>query len=213
MDGDEDEELSDEELYQRWGSGDNRAGHLLFKRYFDVLCEFFQKKASTDVEDLVQQTMFACVEARDRFQGRARFRTFLWAIRKHVLYEYYRKKRRAGQRFDPDSDALVDVGVGPVTAKLEREQRKIVTIALHRIPINDQFLLTDYYLDGMSAPELAEVHGLSEPAVRSRLRRAKKRLRTALGAVEASPGLVEATTRDLEAWLISLRASKKPPLS
>lgn len=72
----------DLELLERWRDGDKRAGNELFRCHYGRVYRFFMNKTEGDIEMLVQDTFLACTEARDRFQNRSSFRTFLLAIAK-----------------------------------------------------------------------------------------------------------------------------------
>ena len=93
---------TDEELLAAWGDGDDAAGRALFDRYFEPLYRFFCNKVDDGVEDLIQETFLASVEARSRFRGDASVRTFLFAIARKRLYKRWRRAHR---------DAVIDFGV------------------------------------------------------------------------------------------------------
>ena len=64
----------DDDLLERWRAGDKRAGNALFERHFRSLVRFFRNKVSTGIEDLVQETLLACVRGRDRLRDDGSFR-------------------------------------------------------------------------------------------------------------------------------------------
>jgi RNA polymerase sigma-70 factor (ECF subfamily) len=59
--------------------------------------------------------------------------------------------------------------------------------ALARIPLDDQIALELAYLEGMPGRDVARVLGIGENTVRSRLARAKERVRAALAELAATP--------------------------
>ena len=81
-----------------------------------------------------------------------------------------------------------------------------MTEALRRIPLDYQLVLELYYWEDMAAPELAQVLGLPEGTIRSRLRRAKEALADKMASLARSPELLKTTMSDLEKWVRSLRA-------
>jgi RNA polymerase sigma-70 factor (ECF subfamily) len=76
--------------------------------------------------------------------------------------------------------SLADLAPGPAT-ELERHQRaELLKVALTRIPLDDQIALELSYFEGLSTRELAAVLDIPENTVRSRLSRARDKLRAAL---------------------------------
>src|SRR3954462_10247040 len=84
----------DAALMQRWGRGDRVAGQQLISRYEPELRGFFRAQQAADADDLVQETLLAIMEGRDRFRGEASFRTYLLRIARYKLWAH--RKRRQG---------------------------------------------------------------------------------------------------------------------
>src|SRR5690606_12989864 len=85
-----------------------------------------------------------------------------------------------------------------------RHEQRLLLAALRHIPLDLQIALELHYWEGMAGPELAEVLGVPEGTVRSRLRRAKELLTERLGELADSPALLESTLSDLDGWARSL---------
>jgi RNA polymerase sigma-70 factor (ECF subfamily) len=70
---------------------------------------------------------------------------------------------------------------GPVRQALDREARALIEQAVARLPetYRQTFVLAE--IDGLANPEVGAALGLSVPAVKSRLHRARLLLRDALG--------------------------------
>ncbi|MCA9705484.1 MAG: hypothetical protein KDK70_06540 [Myxococcales bacterium] len=83
---------------------------------------------------------------------------------------------------------------------------RLLLAALRALPVDLQVALELFYFEHIRGPELAEVLGLPEGTVRSRLRRGREILRERLQELLRSPGMVESTMTDLESWASSLRA-------
>lgn len=197
---------SDEELLEAWREGDRSAGNELFQRHFEPIRRFFTNKVDREVEELVQSTFTRCVEARDRYQGRSSFRTFLFAVAHNVLREFFRAKDR-NRTVDFDSTSAVDLGVGPATALGGRREQRVLLEALRRIPIELQVVLELYYWEQLSGSALGEVLGVPEDTARSRIRRAKQELAKALARIDASPDVLKSTVENLPGWAAKVRAS------
>ena len=168
----------DVELLQRWRCGDPRGGSDLLKRHLEALQRFFAPKVSGHVEDLVQQTFVRCVEARDAFRGDGSFRAFLLGLARHTLYDHYRKHYRT-DIFDFATTCAMDLHPSPTVSHCVDEE-KSMALALQSVPLDQRIALELAYWEGLTAPEIAGVLGVSENTVYSRIRRAKEHLRTAL---------------------------------
>ncbi len=179
-------ELSDLELLSAWRGGDTQAGNALCKRHVDALYRFFRTKVSTGAEDLVQHTLTAAVEARDRFAEQGSFKSYLFGIARNLLKAEFRRRMKWERDPDFSSQSIEDCNPSPSTAVREAQQRDLLTRAMRRIPVDYQIALELYYWENLSGPELAGVLGLSEPGIRSRLRRAKEALREAMAGLGAS---------------------------
>ncbi|NLE96872.1 MAG: sigma-70 family RNA polymerase sigma factor, partial [Propionibacterium sp.] len=77
----------------------------------------------------------------------------------------------------------------------EPEDALVLREALGRLSSNDQEILTLTYWDGLASAEVALVLGVSAPAVRRRLSRARERLRRQFAPHEAPSSHHELTPR------------------
>ena len=199
---------SDLELLDAWRTGDEDAGNALFDRHFDALYRFFRNKIGDGIDDLVQQTMLGCVNGRDRFRQDSSFRTYLFATARNILYQHFDRRVREADRIDYGTVSVVDLGESPSRIVAARSEQRLLAAALRALPLDDQIALELYYWESLSGPELAAALEITEPAVRSRLRRALERLRSAVERLAASPAELESVSTDLERWVESLREAK-----
>ena len=199
-------EPKDAELLEQWRDGDRSAGERLAARYFVAIRAYFLNKAPADHEDLVQETFARLSSKRERFRGDSSFRVFLFGIARMILLEYLRGKQRA-DRFDPMEHSVADVEGGRMSSLLaKRESHGLLLDALRGLPLLDQETLELYYWQQLSAREIAELQGLPEPTVRSRVRAALKRVRQAYGELAELPHSDNDDDAQVEGWLDELRS-------
>jgi RNA polymerase sigma-70 factor (ECF subfamily) len=198
------EDPADDDLLERWRAGDKRAGNALFTRHFRSLLRFFRNKVSSGIEDLVQDTLLACVRGRDRVRDDRNFRAYMFGTARLVLVDHLRKNAD-GVHVDFEQASLADLGPGPSTAFAKRREERLLLEGLRRLPLEYQVTLELYYWEGLSGPELAGALGVPEATVRSRIRRGSERLREALTRLSESPDVLSSTLGDLEGWLTGLR--------
>ena len=195
----------DFDLLDAWGNGDAKAGSALFNRHFRAVYGFFRNKVDDGADDLVQQTYLRCVETRERFERKSSFRTYLFGTARNVLFEDFRRRRRDSTEPDFEHESVVDLTPSPSRIMVEKADRRVLLEALRRIPLDYQIALELYHWESLTGPELGVILGLSEPGVRSRLRRANEALRERIEAIESCPEKLRSTLAGLSAWARELR--------
>jgi RNA polymerase sigma factor (sigma-70 family) len=192
---------SDFELLDAWHTGDTAAANELFDRWFRQLYMFFRTKVDDGAaEDLVQQTLLACVQNLRGFRREASFRTYVLRAARSRLYNYYDARGRREAVFDPGATSCVELGVEPSFARNTREDHVLLLQALRALPLELQLALELYYFEQMRAPELAEVLELPEGTVRSRLRRGIELLRQRVTELANGSAALESTMSNLDDW-------------
>ncbi|GAC1656968.1 MAG: RNA polymerase sigma factor [Acidobacteriaceae bacterium] len=142
-----------------------------------------------DAEDVVQDAFLKAYKNLDRFQGNSKFYT--WLVRIAVNEALMRlRKRRNAKTVSMDEDVETDEGSMPReiadwTPNPEQqygtsELNEILTKTINGLSpgFKTVFLLRD--VEGLSTEETADALGLSIPAVKSRLLRARLQLRERL---------------------------------
>lgn len=198
--------MEDDELAElnRWCAGDAAAGQALFKRHHEAVYRFLAAKVDSDLDDVVQETFLACVRSRKQFRKQSSFRTYLFAIARHVLYHHWRTRpqRAAAVDFDEVSIASLSTSVRGRLAKGDEYARLLD--ALSEIPLEQQLLLELYYWQGLEGEQLAEIFEVSPATIRSRLFRAREVLRDELARSAKHPVRQAADTESFDAWARSL---------
>ncbi len=195
---------SDEELFEAWRGGEAAAGTALFERYFDPLYRFLRGKVDTAVEDLLQQTFLACVKRKDALREGAKFRSYLFTVARHELFEHWRQRRKRAGDVDVGELSIKDLGTSPSGVVARQAEHRLLLRALQSIPLDLQIALELHYWEGMTGPELAEVLGIPEGTVRSRLRRAQEALEAAMTELAEDPESLASTRAGLDNWAASL---------
>jgi RNA polymerase sigma factor (sigma-70 family) len=176
---------TDLELLDIWRAGDAKAGDTLFKRHFDSVYGFFETKCSgADVDELTQATFLACVTSRDHFRKESTFRTYLFTIARHELFRMLRTRYRRDAKIDFEHSSIAQIITTPGT-RLAREQKYAQLVELlQELPVETQTLLELHYREELAFDQLAEVFGVTNQVIRTRLSRARKLLRDKLDKLE-----------------------------
>lgn len=195
----------DEVLFTSWCAGDQKSGAELFRRHFDALRRFFANKVDGDIEDLVQRTFMACIEGRERFEGRSSFRGYLLGIAHNMVRKHWAERGKGKRRDDIDELSIADLGAGPSSVLARNQNERMLLDALRSIPLRDQVVIELFYWEGLSGREIGEVLDIPEDTARARLRRAKLALAKHLRRMEQLAGVPESTDEQLEDWARGVR--------
>lgn len=171
----------DLELWRAWTGGDQRAGNELVRRFFLGIHRFFQSKIPQYADELTQKTFLACVESRDRFEGRASFRAFLFGIARKQLLRHFEGRGRDLSVQEITNTTVHDLNPSPSRVVAELEDQAVILEALRRIPLDHQVVIELYYWEELTMAEIADVLEVPVGTVKSRLSRAKSQLREQLG--------------------------------
>jgi len=130
-------------------------------------------------EEIVQDVFFAYYRQQERFEQRSSLKTYLVKITVHKSHDYLRSwKNKRHILFEK-----LHIGVSkrsPETNLIEKDERRIVTVALFELPINYREVIILYYYQELKVREIAEVLACTENTVKTRLRRARQSLQEKL---------------------------------
>jgi RNA polymerase sigma factor (sigma-70 family) len=193
------------ELLTAWQSGDTTAGERLFDRHADAVVRFFENKVRNDAEELVQVTFLRMLEGHSRIRDFGAFPAFVFAIARNVLREHLRELAR-GREVDPEVDSMAALVPGPSTVVGEREEHRLLLEGLRRLSIEDQILVELTYWEDLDSDTLGEIVGMPASSVRTRLSRARERLRQTVAELAATPTMLTSTVEGMEGWAAELHA-------
>lgn len=138
-------------------------------------------------EDMVQETFLRLFAARERYQSRGSFGTYLRRIAINVCRDdLRRRKRRVRTQGGDDLAAAADAaptgaGASPVAAAVGRETAEIVRRALLGLPAIYREVVVFRHYDRLPFAEIAEVLGIPVGTVKSRMAKALDLLAGELG--------------------------------
>lgn len=141
-----------------------------------------------DAEDVLQESYIKALRALPDFEGRSSLSTWLYRIAVNEALMLLRKRRVTLVPVDEDPDkdeptaglVLTDWGSLPENELLSTEGRQELDSAVETLPDNLRVVFTLRDMEGMSIRETADLLGLTETAVKTRLLRARMRLRNQL---------------------------------
>ncbi len=147
--------------------------------------------SDADAEDVTQDVLLQVVRKLDSFRGESAFPTWLHRVTVNAALAHRRKRAQRQKHQLPDPlEHFLENGVhaGPVRPwsvdpsqrMLDQETHQVIERAIGELPeiYRDVYVLAD--VEGLPNSEIADMLGLSLPAVKSRLHRARLIMRNHL---------------------------------
>lgn len=193
---------SDEQLMLAFALGSSDAFSELFRRYKQPVYGFFRRRLadSAHAEELTQETFIVLLRSASRYQPRALFRTYLYAIGFQLL-RAHRRKTAFRATFFGKPNRVADPGKQDAT-----ESNLWVRRAVEKLEPMDREILMLRELEQLSYAEIAHLLRLPLNTVRSRLFRARTALRELLEP-SASPSRADSSA-ETESPILALDAAQ-----
>lgn len=196
----------DRSFYEAWRSGDNKAGHELFKRHHDCVYGFIRRNVNDGAaEDIAQETWMQCQRSLANFNEKSTFRAYLYGIARNVLFEYLRRRARRERLQDLLDRTLEELGISPLHMLAERQEVVLFAHALRRLPLEMQILFQLHFWEKLPAPALAGIYEIPEGTIRSRIRRAKELVREKIMELASTPEELASTLSGFDTWADRVR--------
>lgn len=201
----------DAQLMTRYATGDVAAFETLYKRHKGPLYRYFLRQCGDPqiAAELFQEVWVRIIKARERYEPKARFTTYMYQIGHNCLVDHYRKAGRSltdghgepeveeipdllAEELDPafasarwslvdwEQDQAASVS-GPESALSAAQRAARLWSALEALPPEQREAFLLHEEGEMGLVEIAAATGANAETVKSRLRYAVKKLRAALG--------------------------------
>lgn len=179
---------TDDDLVQAAQLGDHEAFTELCRRHAQVARQriFSIVRHHEDAEDALQETLLRAYANLGRFRQACKFSTWITAIGVNAALTVIRKRKSRRESdiepYSPDEPAWDIADHAPDPERLAAKAQTILLLRkeLHGLPPKMQEVVTSYYGHDYSLWEAAETLGISVAAVKSRLLRGRRRLRSSL---------------------------------
>jgi RNA polymerase sigma-70 factor (ECF subfamily) len=182
----------------RFQSGDRSAFTLLVRRHQTPLYNFAlrQLRSAPLAEEVVQDAFVRVVNNAGEFKHEARFSTWLYTIARNLCIDQMRKRalrrhpsldepKRAEEAEGPTlGDQTADASANVERAASSTEIRERVVAAIDTLPDEQREVFLMREVSNLPFKEIAEIVGVSENTVKSRMRYALERLQAALSEFE-----------------------------
>lgn len=181
--------MTDEKLLLRQIiAGDSDAFAQLVEAYQKPVYSLCLRMVSnpTDAEDLAQEAFVKAWRGLQSYKFESSFSTWLYRLTGNVCIDFLRKQKRktvisltASEEDTPELD-IPDPEPLPEEQVLHKEKQQAVSAAMEQLQESERLVLTLRVVEELSYEQIAEVMDIKVGTVKSRIARARERLRKIL---------------------------------
>ncbi|HEY1546041.1 MAG TPA: sigma-70 family RNA polymerase sigma factor [Xanthobacteraceae bacterium] len=180
---------SDEVLIGRIAKGDRLAMQVLFARHHVRVYRFVLRLVGnpTTAEDLISEVFLDVWRQADRFEGRSAVSTWLLAIARFKALSALRKK--PDEELDEEAaEAIEDTSDNPEVSLEKKDKSAVLRECLVKLSPEHREIIDLVYYHEKSVEEVAEIVGIPENTVKTRMFYARKKLAELLQAAGVERG-------------------------
>lgn len=168
----------DQKLVREILTGSEKALREFYQTYSLKLFNYILRKVAKteDSQELLQDTLFASLDAMRDYAGQSSLLTFICAIANHKVIDFYRKKRLKQIIFSqmPSLGNLVSELLTPEERYNKTELRQKIKDCFLKLPERYQTILRLKYVEGLTVLQIAQDLKETVKSVESALFRARK---------------------------------------
>jgi len=174
---------SDEVLIGRIANGDRLAMQVLYARYHVRVFRFVVRlvRDESTAEDLISEVFLDVWRQAGRFEGRSAVSTWMLAIARFKALSALRRQPEQ-ELDDRTAEAIEDTADDPHTALEKKDKGAILRKCLTGLSAEHREIIDLVYYHEKSVEEVAEIVGIPENTVKTRMFYARKRLAELLKA-------------------------------
>ncbi|HEX3426085.1 MAG TPA: RNA polymerase sigma factor [Acidimicrobiales bacterium] len=172
----------DRTLVRRFQAGDNEAFDELYRRYYDRLERFCERRVGDrhTAEELAQEAFARALTALPDLGGDLRFYPWMSVIAAHLCVDSHRRRARSEPAADPDPGPVA----GGQEDVVDAVDVALVVTALRRLAPRHQDVLQLREVEGWSYRRIADHYGVTVGTVETLLFRARRALRREFRIIE-----------------------------
>ena len=180
--------ISDQDLVDRCRDGDRDAFAVIVQRYQNLICSIaYSSTGSLNLsEELAQDTFVAAWKSICELREPRLLRQWLCGIARNRIRNSVRQQKRdvlhGAARIDRD-EVAVQSEADPVDETIAQEEAAMMQRSLQTISETYRVPLILFYREQQSVANVAQLMGISEDAVKQRLARGRKQLRSEIASV------------------------------
>ncbi len=172
---------NEQDIIRRAQKGDSEAFRTLVEGYQTQVYRLAARMCGESAaDDVTQEAFVAAWRALPSFRGDCRFSTWLYRLTTNAAIDLLRREKRHRNADDITELELSDDGLSPQELAEQGETQEAVRRALGQLSEEHRQVLLLRYMQELDYGEIADALEISEGTVKSRISRAKGRLRELL---------------------------------
>ena len=218
-------ELNDAQLIQRTLQGDQEAFSPLVRKYQKGVHALVWRKIGDFhiAQEITQDAFFRAYQKLGTLKNHNQFAGWLYVIAARLCSDWFRKNPVPEQSLEvTDISEVNEVSYSRYVAEKQATEahetrREIVKKLLQKLPESERTVMTLYYLGEMTINTISEFLGVSPNTVKSRLSRARNRLKKEedmiqqnLGSFQLPTNLTENIMREISRIVPTAPTANKP---
>ncbi|MEP0984256.1 sigma-70 family RNA polymerase sigma factor [Ekhidna sp.] len=167
--------MDEKQLVRQVLSGSDSAIRLLISKYERLVIHMVARVVSDnmDREELCQDVFVKVIDKLSGFHFESKLSTWIATIAYRTAVNFAKKKKLV--QVDLDEIAFKTGNEPDITE--EEDMKSFILKLIDQLPVNYKTVLTLFYLDGFSYPEIMEVTGMPEGTVKNYIHRARLKLK------------------------------------
>lgn len=179
-------------LVRRAQTGETEAMDALFAEYYNDVYYFALKtvKDSDVACDVTQETFLDIIRNIDKLNEPAAFVVWMKQIAYHQCTRYFNKKKEVLVEEDEDGNTIFDIlpdeSEGSIPSEIveQEEFRQTILAMIDQLTEEQRSAVMLYYFDELTVGQIAQIQGVSEGTVKSRLNYARKAIKKSVESYE-----------------------------
>ena len=197
-------EQNDAQLIQRILQGDQEAFSPLVRKYQKGVHALVWRKIGDFhiAQEITQDAFLTAYKKLGTLKNRTQFSGWLYVIAANLCRDWFRKNRMpvtesldATEVNEVDKVSYSQYVAEEQATEADETRREVVKELLKKLPESERTVMTLHYLGEMTIKAVSEFLGVSQNTVKSRLRRARNRLKKEEGIIRENLGSFQLTNQ------------------
>lgn len=186
--------LSDEQLAEKYLSGDANAMTSIYERYIDKVYRLAYSKLGDhhDAQDVASSVFLKLCTYLQQFRGDSKLSTWIFAVTANAAIDFARRRKPqdsldreiGGKDGEPMERQFPDRNPGPEELMEKQDFKRQMLSLVQKLPEMQREILELRFIVGLSYQEISEELGIEMGTVKSRINRAVASLREAYARSE-----------------------------
>lgn len=175
----------EDSFVERLVNKDEQAFAQFYEMTVDIFYRYLNGRyflSEGDTQDLLSDFYLKCWKGLQAYNPEYKFETYIWSILKNHAKDFFKKKKSVQLKDEHmDNASLVVQWEDEILQELQNEyDYDIIHACMQSMDEQSYEVIYMRYIDEMSYDEMSDFLGISQDAVRQRLSRALKKVKTSL---------------------------------